>query len=258
MAELPSFGVLLTRLMEHRGLDSRTLSNTAEISESQLRALLNGAAPDPPESPEPPDAELLERLAPAIDLHTADLFVIAGLDVPEGLAPVEAAAGKLLPDLVREFMHLSPESRRRLRQIVQSMPQADRTEPAAEPPTWERHDPGLGAMLVRLFRNRNMSHMESVRVLFLMTGIGLSRSTLGMVGDGRKELSPELLADFATVLGIPAEDLAALTDIELPAGSPAPPHPATTGVAELLWDVRRLTTEQLQEIHERAESMREQ
>ncbi|WP_146778848.1 hypothetical protein [Actinomadura craniellae] len=64
-----------------------------------------------------------------------------------------------------------------------------------------------------------------------MTGLLLAASTIGKMGYGRTEPTPDLLAGFATVLGIPAGGLAAVTDIERPAET-ARPNPAATSVAE--------------------------
>ena len=74
------------------------------------------------------------------------------------------------------------------------------------------------------------------------------------MGAGRKELTPGLLADYATVLGIPLADLAALTDIE-PPDPPPPQNPAAPHVAELIWDVRRLTIQQVRQASDYAMSM---
>lgn len=58
-------------------------------------------------------------------------------------------------------------------------------------------------------------------------------------------MSPELQADYATVLGIRADDLAALTGIGLPDGHRPVPR-ATADVAGLVRDVRRLSQEQIE------------
>jgi hypothetical protein len=79
MAELLSFGTRLTRLFEYRKLDLGTVARAAGVPESELAAVLGDVgAPDP---------SLLRQLAPALRLYTADLFVIAGLAVPDDLAP---------------------------------------------------------------------------------------------------------------------------------------------------------------------------
>ncbi|MER5414851.1 hypothetical protein [Streptomyces virginiae] len=59
------------------------------------------------------------------------------------------------------------------------------------------------------------------------------------------ELSPELQADYATVLGIRADDLAVLTGIGLPDGHRPAPR-GTVEVAGLVRDVRRLSQEQIE------------
>lgn len=76
-----------------------------------------------------------------------------------------------------------------------------------------------------------------------------------MVGAGRKALTADLVADFATVLGIPAGDLAALTGT-MPSAEPHSPRPEAVGMAELIWDLRRLTADQVQHVSEAAASMR--
>jgi len=54
-----------------------------------------------------------------------------------------------------------------------------------------------------------------------------------MVGRGRKEVTPGLLAGFAAVLGFPVGELAALGGVDLP-GELAPPNPAAGDIAELI------------------------
>jgi hypothetical protein len=83
----------------------------------------------------------------------------------------------------------------------------------------------------------------------------LSAATIGMVGHGRKELTPDLFAGFAVVLGIAADDLSAITGIERADDIP-PRIPAATDVAELIWKVRRLTAGQMRQVCDKAESMR--
>ncbi|MPY45413.1 hypothetical protein FNH04_37585 [Streptomyces phyllanthi] len=204
-----------------------------------------------------PDPSLLQRLAPALGLHAADLFVIAGAPVPDDLAPVDANAGRCVPRLVEHAMFLSPEHRDELRRLVESLPQEEHARlPAPRPPKHEQYPAGPGALLLRMLRNRNLAWTGTATTFLLVTGRYWSASTYGMVGHGRKQLTPDLLLDFSAVLGIPAADLAALTDVALP-DEPSAPKPTTTaGVAELIWDVRRLTADQLRQVGDIAESMR--
>jgi hypothetical protein len=76
-----------------------------------------------------------------------------------------------------------------------------------------------------------------------------------MVGRGRKQLTPDLLLDFSALPDVPTADLAALTGITL-ADEVSVQRPAVTGVAELIWDVRRLTADQVKHVTSIAEAMR--
>ncbi|GHK02390.1 hypothetical protein SY2F82_41870 [Streptomyces sp. Y2F8-2] len=70
-------GVPWERPADHRQPDVGALPGLADVSEPELLSLLRGGAPRP---------SLLRRLAPALRLHTADLFVIAGAEVPGALS----------------------------------------------------------------------------------------------------------------------------------------------------------------------------
>jgi hypothetical protein len=248
MTGYPGFGVLLARLSDHRRLDIDALSRLAGIPGPELRAVFDGVPPNP---------STLRQLAPAFGLHAADLFVLAGVAVPDELAPLDAEARGTLPHLVRRAMCLAPEQRRGLRQFVGALPQERRTQPVRAPRAYEQYGPGFGGVLVRMLGNRNLDRMGTARTFVHLTGRYWSAATYGVVGHGRKELTPDLLADFATVLGVPADDLAALTGIGLPAATP-PQNPATADVARLVWDLRRLTAAQVHQVHETAESMRQE
>lgn len=120
--------------------------------------------------------------------------------------------------------------------------------PAPIAPIARKRDPfpyGPGAVIVRLLRNRNLNNLNSAKALYRLAGIGpLSAATIHLVGNGRKQLSPELLSGFATVLSFRVEDLAALIDVELPQSCP-PADARTSQVAELIWEVRHLRSDQL-------------
>lgn len=109
---------------------------------------------------------------------------------------------------------------------------------------------GPGAVIVRLLRNRNLNNLNSAKMLYRLAGIGpLSAATIQVVGHGRRELSPELLSGFATVLSFQVEELAALIDIELPQACP-PADAKTRQVAELIWEVRHLSSAQLRALQD--------
>jgi hypothetical protein len=231
MMEYPGFGVLLARVLAHRELDIGALCRQAAVPEPELRGVLDGEVPSPP---------LLGRLAPAFGLHAADMFVLAGVPVPDELAPLDVEAGAWVPPLVGHALRLLPEQRQRLRKIVHSLPQEEPTEPVSALPAYEQFQPSMGALLVCMLRNRNLNWSRSAKVLSRLAGIHLAASTIGAIGHGRKELTPELLAGFATVLAISLDDLAALTGMELSDGTPSA-NLAVADVAQLIWDVRRLT-----------------
>ncbi|MFE2288187.1 hypothetical protein ACFXDJ_28975 [Streptomyces sp. NPDC059443] len=99
MTNQSDFGVPLGRLLDHRKLDAGSVATRAGIAESGLRAVLGSTAPEP---------ELLRALAPALGLQTVDLFALAGVPLPEDLAPLDAQAGRLVPHLVSLAVSLPP------------------------------------------------------------------------------------------------------------------------------------------------------
>src|SRR5919109_1971721 len=103
MASSASFGAMLSRLLTHRGSDTGEMAVAAGVPESELAAVLSGVEPSAP---------LLRGLAPALDLHTSDLFLIAGHPVPDDLAPT----GYSMPGVEPLVYHLAmfPEVGHRL------------------------------------------------------------------------------------------------------------------------------------------------
>jgi hypothetical protein len=245
MTELPGFDVLLARLASHWQLDLADLSRSAGVPEPELRAVLDGTAPG---------QSLLRRLAPALHLHAADLCVIAGVAVPDALAVLDPRAGVMVPGLVRDAMGLSPELRRRLRELVRSLPHEDRTQPVPALRGYERFERGPGGVLMGMTGNRNLSRAGTARTFLCLTGRYWAASTYAGVGNGRKELTPDLLVDFATVLGVPADVLSVLTGVDLPDGT-LPRNPTAVDAAELLWHVRRLTDDQVRQVGDTAQAM---
>ncbi|WP_433444934.1 hypothetical protein [Nonomuraea sp. CA-141351] len=201
-----------------------------------------------------PSPSLLLRLAPALNWHDMDLFVLAGMPVPDEFTPLDAEAGSWAASLVNQAVCLRLELIERVRRLARSLPQQPRTRPFPPPKPYEQYEPSFGAMLVRMLANRNLNWTDAAKTLLCLTGLGLSPVTIGQIGRGRKELSPDLLARLATVLGIPAGDLAAVTGIDLPEELP-PAHPAVAELAGLIWDVRRLTADQVRQLRDEAESL---
>ncbi|MFJ8663534.1 hypothetical protein [Streptomyces sp. NPDC093795] len=222
----------------------RNLSARAGVPGSELQAVLDGASPRPP---------LLRRLAPALKLRTADLFVIAGTPVPDELAPLDIKAGSQIPPLAKYALPLPSDRRQQLRRLAQSLPRHKRTQPNLPTPAHQRYQPSHGALLVHMLGNRNLNWTASAKTLYHLTGRLHAAATIGAIGHGRKEVTPGLLADFATLLGIPAHDLAALTGIDPPDQTPSQ-NPAAADVAELIWDIRSLTAAQVQHINDTAKN----
>jgi hypothetical protein len=105
-----------------------------------------------------------------------------------------------------------------------------------------------------MLRNRNLDWLSAAKTLYLLGGTHLmSASTVGMLERGRKEMTPRLLADFAAVLGMGAGDLAAMGGIELPPEE-LPVHPCAPEMAELIWETRRLTHEQVRHLIDQVKS----
>ncbi|MFJ9545174.1 hypothetical protein [Streptomyces erythrochromogenes] len=239
------FGASLERLADHAGRGAAALARLAGVAESEVAALFRGGTPD---------GVLLRRLAHPLGLHTADLFATAGVALPDDLAPVDESAGRAVPDLVRQALALVPEQREALRAFARSLPREERARPAPPAPAYENYPAGPGGVLMRMARNRNLSWSATAKTFPLLTGRYWSAATYGGVGHGSEPLAPGLVADFSTVLGVPAGTLAALTGVE-PLPAAVEPGDGVRGVAELVRDVRRLTAGRFRQVLDLAESM---
>lgn len=110
--------------------------------------------------------------------------------------------------------------------------------------------PGFGAVLMRLFGNRNMPAIQAVKALFMLASFGpWSPSTLNLVGHGRKDVSAELVAASVLVLGIPACDLAAMADVRLDEQA-GPPEYAISDASALIWEARCIAGAQMAQLNE--------
>lgn len=247
MAGFPGFGALLVRLLDRRGVEVGRLSRDAGVPEDEVRGVVGGLRPSP---------SLLRALAPALDWHAADLFAVAGQPVPDVLAPLDASASRYLDDLVADAVCLPADERGRLRALVRSLPQEPRREVYVPRKVYDPQRAGFGAMVANMvYANRNLGWGEAAKALaFCSNGrMYVSPSTIAQIGSGRIALTPDRLAGLATLLDVPAGDLAAITG--LPAGNP-PEDPAAADAAALLWEVRRLSAAQLRWVCVRAGAMR--
>lgn len=247
MSRHSDFGAFLARLLDHRRLGVADLPGTAD-EERDLRAVLGGETPGP---------LLLSWLAPALGLHVPDLHVIAGIEVPQELAPLDANAGPETARLAGHAGQLPERARGELLDYARSLPQQDRTEPFPAPRRYEQYPPGFGSILVRMLATRNLDWLSSVRVLHEVSlgRVYWSAATVGMVGRGRKEVTAALLPVFAAALGIPAGALAALGGMSPPENGEIRLNPAADAVAALVWEARRLTAEQVRLVSSKAGTM---
>jgi hypothetical protein len=251
MADRPSFGVLLTRLLKHWGTSIAWLSTSSGVAESEVRSLIDGAVPDESQ---------LHALAPALGLHAADLFVIADVPLPEALTPLDRAAGDVISNLVHIMMALPSDQRLRIHRLVGQLPQQSRprNEPTRALRTYDQREAGFGAMLVSMLcGNRNLHAPGNAAKTVAMLTRGrmyLSAATYPMIGYGRARLHSDWVVGFATTLSIPAGDLAALTGIESP-DEPLRDDPLASEMAELIWDFRRLSAAQAKHVLDEARAM---
>ena len=151
-------------------------------------------------------------------MHAPDLYVIAGMEVPPDLAPLDVKAGPETARLVGQAGQLPEDRLSELLGLARTLPQQDCSEPFPPPRKYEQYPPGFGGMLARMLATRNLDWM-SVRVLYAVSlgCVYWSGATLGLVGRGRKEVTPDLVTVFAAALGIPPGDLAAIGGMRLPA-----------------------------------------
>lgn len=212
------------------------------MSEPELGRVLDGDVPS---------SALLRRLAPAVGLHAADLFALAGVALPDDLAPLDPRASVWTPIIVNLAMFMPPERRQLLRELVESLPREARTQPTRAPKSYEHYGSDFGGILVRMLHARNLDWLGGAKATTTVADIPLSAITVGAIGQGRKELTPELLTGFAEVLGISPGLLSALTGIALPSDVPAKGSSAAD-MAGLIWNMRDLTLDQVLQVYHEA------
>jgi hypothetical protein len=239
------FGPRLAQLLKYQGLSVESLSARAELTAEQVRAAVVGRALA---------ERFLRRLAPVLGLRAADLFVLAGLAVPDDLAPLDSEAKRWVSDLVSDAVHLPSGGRQELLRLVGSLPhQAPASRFVPQFPA--HHTDGPGALILRMLAYRNLTWSGIARTMAAVTPTHLAASTYaGAIRNGRLEVTPRLVTDFAALLGIHAPALATLTGIPLP--EPAlPPTQQATDTAALLWQARRQSAAQAQHVSELARTM---
>lgn len=230
VTETIGFRVLLERLLEHRRADPAAVAQSAGLS------VVDGG----------PAA--LRRLAPVLGFHTADLFVIAGRDVPVDLAPASGTRPWHVGQVMRSAMKLYGERLDRLHGFIRSLPVLLPAEPL---PASDRSPTDPAALVRCLLANRNIRPHIAQLLRFVGDGPYVSDSTVYRVLNGESALTPRYVTAFAAVLGMQAGDLAALTGIGPPVES-ARLYPRRDLLAALAWDARRLTGEQLSRVQQLA------
>lgn len=241
MSAYPGFGIVLLRLLEHRGTSAAELAAASGIGAAGLDSVLAGAVPSQTQ---------LHALAPVLGYHVEDLFVIADVPVPEELTPLDPQAGEILPTLTRVLKTLPHEQRLRIRQLVEELPQEPR--PRGDPSPRRYFSPaegGWGAVLLTMLRgNRNFCGDTAYAMLELTSGrMYLSESTYFYFGLGRIPLRPDWVLCISAALGMPADELAAMTGIGLP-GEPLENAALISEVADLLRACRGLTAAQVTQV----------
>lgn len=241
MTEPLSFGTRLAHFMQRRNLDVDTLGN---VSALELQTVIEDSSPSAP---------LLQRLAPALGLHAPDLFVLAGVAVPQELAPLDPDAGSSATSIALAAMALPAQRIHQLLELIGSLPQEARTKPGRPP---RQTEPGPGGLLLGMLDNRNLARYNTAKALYLGTRgqIYTSEADVQYALVRSKRLAPDMFVGFAEVLGIPAANLAAFTGFDLPPGT-APQQASPPIVAELIWCLRRLSASQARHIEDVARAM---
>lgn len=250
MTHHPGFGEMLARLLRHRGADLAWLSASSGVTVPAIRSVIEGAPPGEPQ---------LRALASAFGFRAADLFVMADVALPEDLTPLDPAAGDVISSLVKTLTALPPGQRLRIYQFAGELPREPRPRnaPVKSTRTFSQREAGCGAMLLSMLcGNRNLHPLDAAKTVAMLSRgrMYLSASTYLRIGHGRTPVRPEWLAGFAAVMGIPVGDLAAVTGIGLP-GGPVRDHLLAPEMAELIWNLRRLSAAHARHLHDEAKAM---
>jgi hypothetical protein len=187
-----------------------------------------------------PSSDLVRKLAPALGIHAADLFVIAELPVPDDLASAWPTAPWDVGPVLRHAIWMNADQRSQLETLVRSLPERPCSGSAPD----DDYLDTPGALLLRLLRNRNIRPGNAEILMAVGDGPYVSSSTVAELGRGRVVITPQYVTAFAHVLGYQPGDVVALTGVG-PVVEDAQVHPASAEIAALAWQARRLSSEQL-------------
>ena len=206
------------------------LATDADVSPDELDAVLKGAEPVP---------DTVRRLGPALGFRTGDMFVIAGLPVPQELASAWPTSPWNVGSIIKLATRIGAHQLGRLDELVRSLPVLQPTGPAPA----DDYPELPGALMLRLLRNRNIR--PNAQILHLVGGGPyVSNSTVAMLGPGKVVITPQYVTAFAHLLGYPPKDMVALAGVG-PADTDQPTHPASAELAALAWNARQLSSDQL-------------
>lgn len=205
------------------------------MSSAELAAVVkDGAVPSP---------DLVGKLAPVLGIHTADLFVVAGLPVPDDLASAWPTPPWNVGSIVRYAIRMDTGQRSDLEALIRSLP----VRPSTGSAPADDYPDAPGALLLRLLRNRNI-HPYNARILNEVGGGPyVSDATIAGLGSGMVVITPQYVTAFAYLLGYRPGDVVALTGVG-PVLEDANVHPASAEIAALAWHARRLNSAQLSEV----------
>ncbi len=243
------FGLRLWRLLSGRrptvdtSVESMAaeLAREASVSSSELDAVIRGAEPSP---------ALIRQLGPALGIHTADMFVIAGMPVPQDLASAWPTTPWNVGSIVKSAVQMDAEQRRRLHELIQSLP----AQPPPQPAPQDAFPEAPGALLLGLLRNRNIRPYNAYILAALGGGPHVSDATIAGLGSGHVVITPQYVTAFAHLLGYSPDDMVALAGVG-PAVMDAPVHPASREIAVLAWNARRLSSDQIAHVLKAAREM---
>jgi hypothetical protein len=245
VTDLLPFGDRLGRLLEHRATPASALAEAAGVPSADLGHVLAGADPSD---------ELLRRLAPALGLHTADLFLFATRTVPDDLAPAQLDGPWHLDSALHWHIGpLSQSAHARLRQFVDELPvrPTGRTRPFPS----DGHEDTPGRIIWRLLANRNI-RMSKYAPMLLGGGPYMSDSTYRMVCGGRLPLTDEYVNAFARAIGLAPRDLGALLGLDVAELPWSISFPWPADLVDLVWSARRLDSAQVQALCDYADTLR--
>ena len=145
---------------------------------------------------------------------------------------------------------MGPEHISRLDELVQSLP----VKPHTEPTPTDDYPEVPGALLLRLLTNRNIRPSKAKILFEVGGGPVVLDTTVAMLGPGKVVITPQYVTAFAHLLGYSPEDMVALAGVG-PAVEDARVHPASTEIAALAWNARRLSSDQIAYVVDAARQM---